>query len=110
MNPFAKKLRQNMTPVEEKMWALLRDRRFKGHKFRRQVCLGPYIVDYLCFKKNLIIELDGGQHNEEKQKQYDEGRSQWLISQGYQILRFWNHDVVSNNFVVLETILKYLEN
>ena len=80
-----------MPDAECMLWYYLRNRRFSSLKFRRQVRLGGYIVDFICFSKNLIIELDGGQHAEKFE--YDEKRSQWLNEQGYEVLRFWNNEV-----------------
>ncbi len=87
---FAKKLRSNMTDVETKLWQQLRAKRFEDYKFRRQVPIGPYIVDFICFEKRLIIELDGSQH---EGSTYDMKRDAWLRSQDFHVLRFWNNDV-----------------
>ena len=87
---FAKKLRSNMTDVETKLWQQLRAKRFEDYKFRRQVPIGPYIVDFICFEKRLIIELDGSQH---EGSTYDMKRDAWLRSQDFRVLRFWNNDV-----------------
>ena len=101
---YAKEMRSNMTKEESTMWYHLRAKRFLGLKFKRQVPLGAYIVDFLCKEKNLVIELDGGQHNEQDSIDYDEKRSEYLKSQGYTVLRFWNNDVNNNIDAVLETI------
>ena len=87
---FAKQLRSNMTDVETKLWQQLRAKRFEDYKFRRQVPIGPYIVDFICFEKRLIIELDGSQH---EGSTYDMKRDAWLRSQDFRVLRFWNNDV-----------------
>ena len=87
---FVRHLRKNMTEAEGKLWSALRDRRFEGFKFRRQVPIGRYIVDFVNFEKRLIIEVDGGQHSESA---YDAVRDAWLKSQGFRILRFWNVDI-----------------
>ena len=83
------------------MWARLRDRKLAGHKFRRQVLIGPYIVDFCCFSRNLIVEVDGGQHAESVS---DKQRTRWLETKGSCELRFWNHDVLANTDGVLEVI------
>jgi very-short-patch-repair endonuclease len=86
------------------MWAYLRAKRFEGLKFRRQVAIGEFIVDFVNFKSKIIIEIDGGQHNEQAIVEKDEQRTQWLESQGYKVLRFWNSDVIENVNGVLLTI------
>ena len=87
---FAKQLRSHMTDVETKLWQQLRAKRFEDFKFRRQVPIGQYIVDFICFEKRLIIELDGSQH---EGSTYDMKRDAWLKSQDFRVLRFWNNDV-----------------
>ena len=89
---FAKQLRSNMTDVETKLWQQLRAKRFEQYKFRRQVPIGPYIVDFICFEKRLIIELDGSQH---EGSSYDLKRDVWLRSQDFRVLRFWNNAINS---------------
>ena len=101
---LAKELRSNMTNEESKLWYHLRAKRFFGLKFKRQVPIGNYIVDFLCPDKKLIIELDGGQHNEDNNISYDSERTKYLESEGYTVLRFWNNDVNKNTESVLETI------
>lgn len=92
----ARELRQNMTSQEYKLWALLRNRNFNGVKFVRQYPIGPYIVDFACRKKRIVLELDGGQHNEMQNKIYDDKRTGYLISKGYKVLRFWNNEIDDN--------------
>ena len=104
---FARKLRRDSTDIEKKFWALLRDRRFQNFKFRRQQIMGKYVVDFVCHERTLIIELDGGQHAE--REAHDQLRTQFLESQGYQVLRFWDNDALRNQDGVLETILGVLE-
>ncbi|ODB84881.1 DNA (cytosine-5-)-methyltransferase [Candidatus Thiodiazotropha endoloripes] len=102
---FAKRLRQNMTDAERVLWKHLRAHRLSGQKFRRQQPVGPYIVDFIHFSEKLIIECDGGQHN---QSSTDRKRDAWLSQQGFQILRFWNHDILNNTESVLTEILSLL--
>ncbi len=90
-NENARRLRRDMTDVERFVWQHLRSREFAGYKFRRQMPIGSYIVDFVCLEKRLIIELDGGQHVE--QAEYDQSRTDWLVSQGFRVLRYWNHEV-----------------
>src|SRR5579872_4982883 len=89
----AKDLRHSQTEAEVFVWNQLRGRRFSGFKFRRQVPLGNYIVDFVCLDRRVIVELDGGQHNEPDQKAYDARRDAWLRGEGLEVLRFWNRDV-----------------
>ncbi len=103
---IARQLRKNLTDAEKILWKGLRSKQINNYKFRRQSPIGKYIVDFVCFEKKLIIELDGGQHSE--QVNYDQERSQWLESQGFQVLRFWNNDVLKNTNSILEQITKLL--
>ena len=93
-----------MTEFEQKLWKNLRDRRFCNAKFRRQVPIGNYIVDFVCFDKRVIIELDGSGHFE--QIEYDEKRNKFFEEQGYKVLRFWNNDLNNNFNGVLDVIYK----
>jgi very-short-patch-repair endonuclease len=89
----AKRLRHDMTEAETKLWHALRGRRFDGHKFRRQVAIGNFIVDFVCYAQRLIVELDGSQH---ENSQHDKKRDSWLESQGFRVLRIWNIYVQQN--------------
>ena len=102
----AQSLRKNLTEAEQKLWYHLRRGNLKEWRFRRQVPIGKYIVDFICYTKNLIIEVDGGEHNEEDTLIYDKARTLWLKSQGYRIKRFWNHEVLCHIEEVLEEILR----
>ncbi|HWG81269.1 MAG TPA: endonuclease domain-containing protein [Stellaceae bacterium] len=97
-----RELRQNATDAERRLWAVLRDRRLAGYKFRRQHPIGPYIVDFACTKYHLIIEADGGQHNESTA---DLRRTAWLQQQGWRVIRFWNNDILANTEGVLNAVL-----
>jgi very-short-patch-repair endonuclease len=102
-------LRKNLTVAEKVLWAILRKKQLASFRFRRQVPMGPYILDFVCHSVKVIIEADGGQHNQELQRVYDQKRTQWLEQQGYQVLRFWNNEILSkqhNQQGVLEHILK----
>ncbi len=107
MRERARALRGGMTEAEQRLWRELRGRRFEGLKFRRQKPLGHYIVDFVCLERSLVVELDGGQHAE--QVVYDRQRDAWLNSQGFVVLRFWNHDVLQQTHTVLERIRLWLE-
>jgi very-short-patch-repair endonuclease len=104
----AKELRGNQTDAEKFVWRQLRNRRFEGFKFRRQVPLGNYIVDFVCFDHRLIVELDGGQHNESSHRTYDANRDGWLRLQGFNVVRFWNHEVFTEWEVIEEVIWREL--
>jgi very-short-patch-repair endonuclease len=103
---FARQLRKNMTDAEQRLWSELRYRQLGGWKFRRQAPIGSYIADFVCFERKLIIELDGGQHAE--RAEYDERRSEWLASQGFRVLRFWNHQVFEETESIKEWIWQAL--
>ncbi len=91
-----------MTDAERRLWSCLRSRQLGHARFRRQAPIGPYIVDFVCFEKRLIIELDGGQHAVRVEE--DLRRTDWLNSQGFRIIRFWNHHVFEDGEAVLEAI------
>ena len=87
----ARRLRKSPTDAERAVWSILRSRQVSGYRFRRQVPIGPYIVDFCCFELRLVIEVDGGQHME--RADYDADRTAWLESAGYRVIRFWNNQV-----------------
>jgi len=101
-----KQLRTTMTPEELRLWYLLRDRRFFGYKFRRQMPIGPYVVDFACIKAKLIVELDGGQHQE--REAYDSRRCEFLNANGWEVVRFWNNEFRENEEAVLMVLLQHL--
>lgn len=100
---FTKKLRRVMTPEEKILWKELRNRRFRDTKFRRQVNIGPYIADFLCWRHNLIVEIDGKIH--EQRKEHDSDRDQYLREHGFKILRITNKEVNND----LESALNKIE-
>ncbi len=93
MRRRARGLRVRMTDAERKLWFALRDRRFAGFKFRRQVPIGRFIVDFVCFERRLVIEVDGGQHADSVA---DQKRDRWLAANEFRVMRFWNNDVLGN--------------
>ena len=106
MPRLATELRRNTTDAERRLWAALQDRRLEGYKFRRQHPIGRFIVDFACTKHHLVIEADGGQHDESLS---DARRTAWLETQGWRVLRFWNNDILANTEGVVSTILQALK-
>lgn len=104
---LARVLRKNMTDAERRLWYRLRDRRLGDWKFRRQHPVGPYIVDFICIDKKVVIEVDGGQHGENEEA--DLRRTAYLEKQGYRVMRFWNHEVLQETDAVMDTIFDTLE-
>jgi very-short-patch-repair endonuclease len=102
----ARLLRKNQTNAEAALWQKLRGHGLGGYKFRRQVPVGPYVADFLCKEAMLIVEIDGGQHAE--RVAYDRFREDFLKTHGYQIIRFWNNEVLGNLDGVLETLTSTL--
>jgi very-short-patch-repair endonuclease len=102
----ARALRKTMTDAESRLWSALRGRQ-SGARFRRQAPIGPYIADFDCFDPRLVLEVDGGQHD--AQREYDQRRDDWLRSQGFVVLRFWNNEVLGNTEEVLARVWEELE-
>ena len=96
----ARRLRRDMTGVERKLWAKLRDRQLEGVKFRRQHPLGPYVLDFYSEECRLVIEVDGEQHTPEG----DAARTAWLEAHGCRVIRFWNSEVIKDLTGVLEAL------
>ena len=106
MNLTRKTLRRNQTDAETLLWRHLRNRQLGGFKFRRQHSFPPYIVDFVCIEKLLIVELDGGQHA--LAVEADERRTKCLEQKGFRVIRFWNNEILGNTEAVLERILELL--
>jgi very-short-patch-repair endonuclease len=104
---FAKTMRRNPTDAEALMWRRLRGTRLLEFKFKRQQPIGGYIVDFVCFERRLVIEIDGGQHADDVEA--DRARSNWLESEGFRVLRFWNNEVLQSTDDVLESIVRALD-
>lgn len=90
----ARILRNNMTPQEQKLWNLIKNRQFHGLRFLRQYVIGQYIVDFVCRAKKIVVEVDGGQHSENIG--YDSERTKYLETLGYKVIRFWNNEIDNN--------------
>jgi very-short-patch-repair endonuclease len=106
LTQISRSLRKRPTEAEKLLWRYLSGKQFQGLKFRRQQPIGNYIVDFVCFSRRLIVELDGGQHSVEKER--DILRDEWLRSQGFKVLGFWNNEILGNLEGVSEVILKEL--
>ena len=100
-------LRNQATDAERRLWHFLRLRQLGGHRFRRQVPIGSYIADFACLEAKLVIELDGGQHQE--RKSHDEFRDRQIEARGFRVLRFWDNQVFRETDAVLEQIVRALE-
>ena len=109
-NPQAKirsrHLRREMTVAEQRLWKGLRQRQMQNYKFRRQHPYVNYVLDFVCLEARLVIEVDGGQHQE--RVDYDIKRTLWLEQQGFRVLRFWNNEVMNNLEEVLDVIWRTL--
>ena len=101
----ARGLRTNQTKAEAKLWRLLRARQLSSIKFRRQLPIGPYIVDFACLQHRLVIEIDGGQHADNLK---DLARTKYLEDQRWRVIRFWNNEIIENKEGVLFAILSEL--
>ncbi len=104
LTDLSKNLRKNQTEAESKLWNILRSRQIENFKFRRQQQIGNYIADFVCLEKKLIVELDGGQHAEEKNISKDQERTRFLEQEGFRVLRFWNEEVFKNTDGVCDAI------
>jgi very-short-patch-repair endonuclease len=102
----ARELRGNLTDAERRLWSRLRLKQIDGRRFRRQVPIGPYIADFVCLDAKLVVEVDGGQHNDNAPK--DARRTALMETQGFRVVRFWNHEVLGNTDGVLDVIRRIL--
>ena len=102
---FARKLRKDQTKAEALFWHEVRNRLFYDLKFKRQVPIGRYIVDFCCEAEMLVVELDGDQHATDENREYDVQRSVYLEDQGYRVLRYWNNEIFEN----IEGVFAYIE-
>lgn len=104
----SRELRQPLTPAEQKLWSVLRNRNLGGYKFRRQHPIGHFIVDFYCAEKHLVIEIDGDVHSQ--QLEYDLARTDWLQSLGYTVLRYQNQQILNHLDEVACDIIQYSQN
>ena len=98
-------MRQEPTDAEARMWRLLRDRRLQAYKFRRQVPFRNLILDFVCFEKQFVVEVDGSQHADNRR---DTARDALLVAEGFRVARYWNNDVLQQPTAVSEDILSKL--
>ena len=108
MTARARSLRVNMTDAELRLWRALRRDQLNGFSFRKQHPIGPYTVDFYCSRLRLAVEVDGGQHAEDR-KQADERRTRWLAEKGITVVRYWNNDVLSNLEGVLSDLVAHTD-
>jgi very-short-patch-repair endonuclease len=102
----AQALRNNATDAERALWRHLSRRQLEGFKFSRQIPVGPFVCDFLCRERALVVEVDGGQHADSER---DAKRTAYLESEGYRVIRFWNNEVLENVDGVLRLILNQLQ-
>jgi len=105
---IARMLRKNSTIHEKRLWNIIKNRQFHNLRFKRQEPIGNYIVDFVCPEIKLVIEIDGGQHNEPQNIEYDKQRTKFLEDNGYKVIRFWNIDIYENINGVLEVIERFI--
>jgi very-short-patch-repair endonuclease len=105
LRDFAKKMRREPTDAEARMWKLLRDHRLANFKFRRQAPFQNFILDFVCFERRLVIEIDGSQHASSER---DAARDAALLAESFEVARYWNNDVMQQPAAVLEDILAKL--
>ncbi|KNC08149.1 DNA methylase [Pantoea sp. RIT-PI-b] len=103
-----RELRKKMPDAEYRLWHFLRNRNVCGVKFRRQHPIGCYIVDFACIERLLIVELDGGQHNDDQARMYDEQRTAFLQRCGWRVIRFWNHQIFEEFDAVMDEVYRQL--
>ena len=108
LTPLARELRREQTPAERTLWGQLSNRKVMDAKFRRQHPIGNHIVDFVCLERGLVVELDGGHHNDLQTAVADEERTRQIERSGYRVLRFWNNDVEGNLAGVVESIARAL--
>lgn len=101
---LARNLRRTQTDAERVLWQRLRDRQVEGYKFRRQYQIGEYVVDFACPDRRLVIEVDGGQHQQDEQALKDSRRTEKMQADGFKVVRFWDNDVLRNTDEVIQTV------
>ena len=106
----ARTMRKNMTGAERNLWSALRGRSLGGFRFNRQVEIWPYIADFLCREKAVIVEVDGATHSDARELLHDKRRTEYLETKGFTVFRVWNNDVYNNLEGVLQALSQILEN
>ena len=107
-NEIARRLRRNRTSAESKLWGRLRQLKWVGLRFRQQAPIDRFVVDFVCFGKRLIVEVDGATHSTQDERQRDKDREDFLLTQGFRVVRFSNEDVLQNLDGVMDTIVHAL--
>jgi very-short-patch-repair endonuclease len=102
----ARRMRKDATDAERKLWSLVRNRRLQGYKFRRQIWIGSFIVDFVCEQAQLIVEIDGDQHS--MQLSYDLERTRYFKARGFRVIRYWNNEVLARTDAVAEDLRRVL--
>ena len=110
LKPHRQQLRNNMTEAEILLWDKIKNGQVLGYKFRRQYSVGIFILDFYCSKLKLAIEVDGGQHAEEKTAEYDQCRTNYLNNHNITVLRYWNHEIFDNMEGIYSDIKNNIEN
>lgn len=105
----AKDLRKNQTNAEKLLWGKIRNKRLEGFRFLRQYSIGRYIADFYCSKANVVIEVDGGIHNQVENKEYDLIREEIIKANGIRIIRFHNDEIINNIDTVLKRLICFIE-
>ncbi len=108
-NERARTLRKTMSDGERKLWHALRAKQVEGARFRRQHPIGPYIADFVCLERRLVVEVDGGHHTEDVQIAHDARRDSWLRAEGYRVMRVPTAEVFANIPGVVDTIWAALQ-
>jgi very-short-patch-repair endonuclease len=108
LKKFARNLRKESTDAEQLLWSLLRGEKIAGFKLRRQHPVGGFIVDFVCRKANLVVELDGGQHGDASAVAYDTERTRRLEQAGFRVLRVADHEMLKDSDAVMRTIYREL--
>jgi len=104
---FARRLRRDQMDAEGLFWSQVRNRKLGGYKFKRQATIGPYIADFYCAEKKLVIELDGDQHADNVA--YDVRRTDYFASQGITVIRYWNHEIFGETDFLFDALLHRIE-
>jgi very-short-patch-repair endonuclease len=104
----ARELRRDMNEAEKRIWYRVRANRLGGHRFRRQYPMGQYIVDFVCLRSRLVVEIDGETHGDDRAERNDARRAAWIEARGFRVMRLWNDYVLNHTDEAVESILDVL--